>query len=92
MAVFSDSRADLYTPELNGRKNEDGEYEGRDIFSDYLSISNVSSYYENKFEQYDITHILIRKNTKLNMLLSRDGEHYQKLYSDENFVLYERVD
>ena len=90
--VFIDSRADLYTPEFNGTKNEDGECEGRDVFSDYLSISNVSSYYENKFEQYDITHILIRDNTKLNMLISKDSEDYKKLYSDDNFVLYERVD
>ena len=90
--MFIDSRADLYTPEFNGTKNEDGEYEGRDIFSDYLSISNVSSYYENKFEQYDITHILIRDNTKLNMLISKNKEDYKKLYSDDNFVLYERVD
>ena len=89
--VFVDSRADLYTPEFNGTKNDEGEYEGRDIFSDYLSISNVSSYYENKFEQYDITHILIRNNTKLNMLISKDTEGYKKLYSDDNFVLYERT-
>ena len=89
--VFIDSRADLYTPEFNGTKNDEGEYEGRDIFSDYLSISNVSSYYENKFEQYDITHILIRNNTKLNMLISKDTEGYKKLYSDDNFVLYERT-
>ena len=90
--MFIDSRADLYTPEFNGTKNEEEEYEGRDIFSDYLSISNVSSYYENKFEQYDITHILIRDNTKLNMLISKNKEDYKKLYSDDNFVLYERVD
>ena len=89
--VFIDSRADLYTPEFNGTKNDEGEYEGRDIFSDYLSISNVSSYYENKFEQYDVTHILIRNNTKLNMLISKDTEGYKKLYSDDNFVLYERT-
>lgn len=88
--VFIDSRADLYTPEFNGTKNEDGKYEGRDIFSDYLNISNISTYYENKFEQYDITHVLIRKNSKLNMLLSRD-DNYDLLYSDDNFVLYERM-
>ena len=87
--VFIDSRADLYTPEFNGKKNEDGKYEGRDIFSDYLNVSNISTYYENKFEQYDITHVLIRKNSKLNMLLSRDDK-YKELYSDDNFVFYER--
>ena len=87
--VFIDSRADLYTPEFNGKKNEDGDYEGRDIFSDYLNVSNISTYYENKFEKYDITHVLIRKNSKLNMLLSRDDK-YKELYSDDNFVFYER--
>ena len=88
--VFIDSRADLYTPEFNGTKNEEGEYEGKNIFSDYINTSNISKYYGNTFNEYDITHILIRKNTKLNMLLSRDKEHYKQLYSDDNFVFYER--
>ena len=87
--VFIDSRADLYTPEFNGTKNEEGKYEGRDVFTDYLNISSIATYYENKFESYDITHLLIRKNSKLNMLISRD-DNYKELYSDSNFVLYER--
>ena len=87
--VFIDSRADLYSPEFNGTKNEEGKYEGKDIFTDYINISNISTYYENKFEEYEISHILIRKNSKLNMFLSRD-DNYNKLYSDDNFVLYER--
>ena len=87
--VFIDSRADLYTPEFNGTKNEEGKYVGKDIFTDYINISNISTYYENKFEEYEISHILIRKNSKLNMFLSRD-DNYNKLYSDNNFVLYER--
>ena len=90
--VFIDSRADLYTPEFNGKKNEEGKYVGKDIFSDCINISNISTYYENKFEQYGITHVLIRDNSKLNMFLSRDKEHYKELYSDDSFVLYERVD
>ena len=89
--VFVDSRADLYTPEFNGTKNEDGKYEGRDIFSDYINIANLSTYYENKFEEYGITHVLIKDNTRLNMFLSRDKEHYKKIYSDDSFVLYERL-
>ena len=88
--VFIDSRADLYTPEFNGTKNEEGEYEGRDIFTDYINTTNISRYYENTFKEYNITHVLIRKNTKLNMLLSRDKEHYKELYSDDNFIFYER--
>ena len=88
--VFIDSRADLYTPEFNGTKGEDGKYNGRDIFSDYINISNLSTYYENKFEQYDITHVIIKKGSKLNMFLSRD-DNYKELYSDKNFVVYERL-
>ena len=87
--VFIDSRADLYTPEFNGTKNEKGKYEGRDIFTDYINISNISVYYDNKFEEYDITHVILKKNSKLNMLISRDDK-YTEIYSDDYFVIYER--
>ena len=78
--VFIDSRADLYSPEFN---------EGIDVFSDFLDISNIGLYYEEKFEEYDITHVIIYKNAKLNLFISRD-ENYTKLYEDEYFVIYER--
>jgi hypothetical protein len=89
--VFIDSRADLYSPQFNGVKKEDGEYEGRDIFSDYINTSNIGVYYEDKFEKYDITHVLIRKNSKLNMFVSINDK-YVELYSDDNFVFYERLE
>ena len=78
--VFVDSRADLYTPEFNP---------GCTVFDDFLNISNIGTYYENKFEEYDITHIICFKNAKLNMFLSRNYE-YKELYSDDRFVIYER--
>ena len=87
--VFIDSRADLYAPEFNGKKGKDGKYEGQDIFTDYINTSNISKYYEDTFEKYDITHVIIYKNSKLNMLLSRDDK-YLELYSDKKFVIYER--
>ena len=87
--MFIDSRADLYAPEFNGTKNKEGKYEGRNIFSDYINVSSISTYYEDKFEKYDITHVILGKRTKLNMFLSRD-ENYKELYSDDNFVVYER--
>ncbi len=87
--VFIDSRADLYAPEFNGAKNEEGKYEGRNIFSDYINISSIGTYYETKFEEYDITHVIIVKNAKLNMFLSRNGK-YNELYSDDKFIIYER--
>ena len=88
--VFIDSRADLYTPEFNRKKNEEGEYEGRDIFSDFLDISSIATYYEDKFEEYGITHVLTERNSKLNMLLSRDS-NYELLYRDDYFIFYKRL-
>lgn len=77
--VFIDSRADLYAPEFNGEK---------DIFSDFINISNISVYYENKFKEYEITHVLVYKNAKLNMFLSRNSD-YKLLYNDDYFYFYE---
>lgn len=88
--VFIDSRADLYAPEFNGKKNADGKYDGRDIFSDYINTSNITKYYEETFEKYKITHVILKTNTKLNMLISRD-ENYKELYKDNSFVIYERL-
>ncbi len=89
--VFIDSRADLYTPEFNGTKNEEGKYEGRDIFSDYINISTISTYYDDKFEKYGITHVMAKKASKLNMLISRD-DRYEQIYEDKNFVIYSRME
>lgn len=82
--VFIDSRADLYAPEFNKQEEE-----GRDIFSDYINISSIGTYYETKFEKYGITHVIVVNNAKLNMFLTRD-EHYEQLYKDDNFTIYER--
>ena len=87
--VFIDSRADLYTPEFNGNKAENGKYVGKDIFSDFLAINNLSEDYESKFEQYEITHIITYEDSKLSSLLERD-ENYSLLYSDKYFKIYER--
>lgn len=88
--VFIDSRADLYAPEFNGTRSKDGKYEGRDIFSDFLNISSIATYYENKFTEYGITHVLTQKNSKLNLLISKDS-NYERLYIDNYFVIYERL-
>ncbi len=89
--VFIDSRCDLYTPEFNGTYNKDEKkYEGQDIFTDYINISNISTWYDTKFEEYDITHVICKVNSKLKMLLQRD-EKYKELYKDSNFIIYERT-
>ena len=79
--VFIDSRADLYTPEFN---------KGTSVFSDFMNISGISVYYEDKFESYGITHVIIKRNSKLNLLISRD-DNYKELYKDDNFCVYERL-
>ncbi len=80
--VFIDSRADVYDPEFNGLKD--------DIFQDYLSISNLNCDYEKKFEHYKINYVMTYKSAKLNYGLSRD-DNYKEVYSDENFVIYQRL-
>lgn len=90
--VFIDSRCDLYTPEFNGKYNkEKHKYEGKDIFSDFMSISTIGTYYETKFEEYGITHVITKPNSKIRMLISKDKK-YEELYSDKNFVIYSRGD
>lgn len=81
--VFIDSRADLYAPEFNGKK---------DIFIDFINTSNLGKYYGKTFEEYGITHVILYKNAKIRMLIDEaEPENYNKIYSDNNFVIYEIV-
>lgn len=79
--VFIDSRAELYSPEFN---------EDTYVFDDFLNINNIGMYYEDGIEKYGITHLLIYKNSKLNMFVSRNNK-YKELYKDDSFVIYERL-
>ena len=79
--VFIDSRADLYSPEFN--KNTD-------IFMDFIDTSSISRYYGKTFSAYNITHIILYKNSKIAMLIDEaDQEKYNRIYSDDYFVIYE---
>ena len=83
--VFIDSRADLYAPEFSGNKDED-------IFTDFINTSSVSKFYEDTFKKYNITHIITGKNSKTNMLITKTHDkNYKEIYSDNNFVIYERL-
>lgn len=83
--VFIDSRADLYSPEFSGNKDED-------IFTDFINTSGISKFYEETFEKYNITHVLIYKKSKTNMIITESKDkNYKELYSDDNFVVYERL-
>ncbi len=86
--VFIDSRCDLYSPEFNG--DLDAGIDGRDIFSDALNIPGLAVNYENMFEQYGVTHIILYENCKLGMVLLDDPD-YKVLYSEGNFKIFERL-
>ena len=86
--VFIDSRCDLYTPQFNKTEQDP---EGKDIFSDYIKTSNITTDYDEMFKKYQITHILLYKNSKLSMLLKKQPDRYRNIYSDLSFVIYEVV-
>lgn len=83
--VFIDSRADLYAPEFSGNKEED-------IFTDFINTSSIGKFYEDTFEKYGITHVILKKNSKTNMIITKTHDkNYKELYSDDDFVIYERL-
>jgi hypothetical protein len=77
--VFIDSRLDVYCSEFNDT----------DIFYDYVKAANGQVYYEEVFEKYDFTHILLYDDEVMNIYIKNDN-NYKLLYEDENFSLYER--
>ena len=82
--VFIDSRADLYAPEFNGLDE--------DIFSDFINVSGISTFYEDIFEKYNITHVITYKNSKMNMIIKKtNDENYKQIYEDDFFTVYERL-
>ena len=86
--VFIDSRADLYAPEFNTKTGN--KVDGNDIFIDFINESSISVYYGDIFKQYDVTHVILYKGSKVNMLIQKaDSEKYKEIYSDNSFVIYE---
>ncbi len=85
--VFIDSRADLYAPEFNTPTNNKDD--GRDIFMDFIDSSNLNVFYENIFEKYEITHLILCKNSKINLVITNTNRgKYNCLYEDDYFVVY----
>lgn len=86
--VFIDSRADLYAPEFNTPTGNPED--GKDIFMDFMNISNINTYYDTKFDEYEMTHVITFKNSKLAMLINNRGDSkYKEIYSDNRFIIYE---
>jgi len=79
--VFIDSRADVYDPAFKGVEE--------DIFGDFMNLTGGTNY-ENRFEHYGITHLLIYRNSTLGKILKTD-ENYKQLFFDGRFIIYERL-
>ena len=74
--VFIDSRSDLYTKSFNNKT---------DIFNECMKITEN---YGRIFKKYDITHILIYKDTNLNQILAA-SPNYDLVHKEGRFMLYE---
>lgn len=74
--VFIDSRSDLYTKSFNNTT---------DIFNECMKITNN---YGRIFKKYEITHILIYKDTYLNQILAV-SPNYELVHKEDRFMLYE---
>ena len=78
--VFIDSRADLYTKQFSGF-----DY---DIMDDFHYMPNN---YQEKFEFYKITHVLIYKEEKKFYDMLKKDNNYEILYEDDNFCLLKKI-
>lgn len=76
--VFIDSRSDLYTSSFNNKT---------DIFNECM---NITDKYGRIFKKYEITHILIYKNTYLNQIISI-SPNYKLINKEGRFMLYEYI-
>ena len=82
--VFIDSRCDLYAPEYNP---------GVSIFFFFIASSNLNDWFEIRLAKYNITHMILYKDSKMNMIIERGNlDGYKLLKQDENFVFYEITD
>ena len=79
--VFVDSRSGMYTIQENP---------GCTVLEDWYNVTSGLEKYEQKFEKYEITHVLLNNSEFLNTYISED-ENYKKIYQDKFFVLYERA-
>ena len=78
--VFIDSRLDVYCSEFNNT----------DIFYDFTQVSNLETHYDDVFDKYDFTHILLQSSEKVQNYICKDPD-YKLLYQDEYYVLYEKL-
>ena len=77
--VFIDNRCDLYLKEFNHMK-----------YSIFDEMMNMDFKYEKRFKKYQVSHVILNKNNSFYMILLKDS-HYNILYEDKYFILFERL-
>lgn len=66
--------------------------EGVDVFNDFLKISGLNTKkLEAMFDKYGFTHFITTANAKLTIYFDAKPEEYNKIYSDDNFCIYEKL-
>lgn len=78
--VFIDSRLDVYCSEFNDT----------DIFYDFIQASTGNKNYNEIFEKYNFTHILLKPSEKIQQYICNDS-NYNVIFEDENYILYEKI-
>lgn len=79
--VFLDSRSEVYCKEFNDTS----------ILEDWYNATYISQKYKPIFDKYNFTHVLVKRSEPLNVFISQD-EDYKKIYEDEYYVLFEKVE
>ena len=79
--AFIDSRSELYTTEFNP---------GCTILEDFKDASELTQNYNDIFDKYEITHVLLYSNEPISNFIKYDSK-WKFIYQDDGFILYERV-
>lgn len=80
--AFIDSRSGIFTPEFNP---------GCNILEDWYSVSNMILNYNEVFDEYEITHVLLYSYEPISQYIKYDSK-WKMIYQDSSFILYERVE
>lgn len=78
--VFIDSRLDVYCSEFNDT----------DIFYDFIQVSTGNKHYDEVFDKYDFTHILLQPDDRAQQYICKDKD-YKVIYEDDYYILYEKI-
>lgn len=78
--VFLDSRSGMFTEQENKNCT---------VLKDWLDVYNGSVHYQDIFNKYDITHVLLNNEELVNKFIVND-KNYKLIYQDDLYSLYER--